>query len=441
MAGKIILFVSILRSGNREKLYMSPNGKQYMGLQTNEAPVQYLLENHPDISKIICVVTEEAQSETYNEGKLIQENAWEQFQKTVNTFYHKELEKIDWNSGQTFEMDILPEILGKIESDDTIYLETSGGKRDNVMYLTLLSRALTYLGVTIGQAVYSDFQKEEIKDITSQYRLFDLIGGMQDMASFGNVGKLREYFGNPASDSLIEDLLSTMEQLFENITLCRTRKIDDSMKAFNKALKQAEGCEDPLMRQLLPAFRKKFGKDKKLTIPRLILWCVDSDMVQQALTVYTERVPSYIIDIQKLLIVSDPERKLQTASDKKGTEYHDPCEMIFRDGFLQLAHRKNITPKEGEDNYITTLRNLSTCMEGTTLYALNCSCSHMHQIALDYLFLKDVRNMTNHAHSEATADNCHLDYYKEQNYPNIDKMTMIELKQFIRKAIRHLQNR
>ena len=161
-------------------------------------------------------------------------------------------------------MDILPKILEKIEAKDTIYLETSGGKRDNVMYLTLLSRALTYQGVTIGQAVYSDFEKKQIKDITDQYRLFDLIGGMQDMASFGNVGKLREYLGNPAEDILIENLLSAMEVLFENITLCRTKNIDASMESFNKALKEAENCENPLMRQLEWYHLSRVGKLTKL---------------------------------------------------------------------------------------------------------------------------------------------------------------------------------
>ena len=438
MANKIILFVSILRADSKEQSYSAPNGKTYTGLQTNEAPVQYLLETHPDISEIICVVTKEAEKEAYNEAgnKLILANAWEQFRKTIIKSSGKEPTKINWYSERSFEMDILPKILEKIEANDTIYLETSGGKRDNVMYLTLLSRALTYQGVTIGQAVYSDFEKKQIKDITDQYRLFDLIGGMQDMASFGNVGKLREYLGNPAEDILIENLLSAMEVLFENITLCRTKNIDASMESFNKALKEAENCENPLMRQLLPAFQKKFGKDKKLTIPRLIQWCVGSDMVQQALTVYTERIPAYVMNKSKMLRVT-PEELDRVSEKATDAAYRDPCTIAFTDGFLKLADRKKIWREEDDDTYITTLRNLQDCMKDSP-YTTAYSIQQLHQIALDYLFLKDVRNMTNHANAEVIAKDCHLKYYAENKYPDMNHINMKQLKQFIQDAIGHL---
>lgn len=450
MASKIVLFVSILQTGRAEKKYSAPNGKKYTGLQTNEAPVQYLLEAHPEISEIICVVTKEAQQAAER-----RENAWEQFQKTIIACWNKQPKKINWETEETeegFERDILPKLLEQIETNDTIYLETSGGKRDNVMYLTLLSRVLTYKGVTIGQAVYSDFQKDQIKDITDQYKLFDLIDGMQNMASFGNVGKLREYFGNSAEDKLIENLLSAMENMFENITLCRTSNIDSSVEKFNEALKEAEKCENPLMRQLLPAFRKKFGKDKKLTIPRLIRWCVDSDMVQQALTVYTERIPAYImtvidndtkgVDRSKPLQVTKEEfnrvkpNKDNNDENKKNREYRDDYLVVFMDGFLMLSK----DDEEYKDIRIRTLKNLKYYMTGSS-YTTAYNVNQLHQIALDYLFLKDVRNMTNHANIESKATEDRLNYYEKNGYPDINNMSMKKLKEFIEEAVEHLKNR
>lgn len=429
MAEKIILFVSILPESSGEQSYSAPNGKQYCGRQTNEAPVKYLLDVHPEISDILCIATEEAQTEYKNEknSRANRDNAWKYFCAKIE----KTPEKIDWKSGQSFESEIMPQILEKLEADDRIYLETSGGKRDNVMYLTLLSRALTYQGITIGQAVYSDFGECQIKDITNQYRLFDLIAGMQDMASFGNVGKLREYLNDTEKDDLIAELLNAMENLFENITLCRTAKIDDSMNAFNQALQNAANCKNPLIRQLLPAFRKKFGKDKQLTTPRLIQWCLDSDMVQQALTVYTERIPAYIIDTAKILNIPKEELESVPKNNRKG--YHDSCAVFFESKILQWKKGK----QGGEDNYIATLKSLKAGKRWP--YNTSYQTTQLHQILLDYIFLKDIRNMTNHANAESTAHKCHLKYYKENKYPDMNGMNMAELKQFIREAIGHLE--
>lgn len=436
MAKKIILFVSILGTSSKELPYAAPNGKAYRGLQTNEAPVQYLLETHRDISEIICIVTEEARTEGYDEtgNNLKRKNAWEHFQKTIAD---TKLTKIDWEARQSFEANILPQILEKIETNDTIYLETSGGKRNDVMYLILLSRVLTYQGVTIGQAVYSDYQEQEIKDITDQYRLFDLIGGMQDMASFGNVAKLREYLGKSAKDEKIENLLSAMEKLFENITLCRTQNIDASMVTFNEALEKAADCDNPLMRQLLPAFQKKFGKDKKLTVPKLIQWCIDSDMVQQALTVYTERIPAYIMKEREILKVTEEE--LDQRGKSKKAAYCDPYMLAFTDGFLNLAFGKTgLRSMGGDDTYVKTLRNLQILTKYSP-YTPASSIRHLHQITLDYLFVKDVRNMTNHAN--AVAKGGRLKYYAENKYPDMNKMSMQELKQFIQEALEHLNKK
>lgn len=64
-----------------------------------------------------------------------------------------------------------------------------------------------------------------------------------------------------------------MENLYETITLCKAKRIDACMQTFDAALTDAETCGDMMMRQLLPAFRKKFGK--KLTTPGLIKWCIE----------------------------------------------------------------------------------------------------------------------------------------------------------------------
>ena len=293
MAKKIILFLSQLHPGAKEQIYRCPDGSEVWGTQTNEAPVRFLLRAYPDITEILCIVTQEAE-----------ETAWAGFQDTVaREAPGVALRRVAFQEGQDFSADPLGEIVSSVETGDEILLAPTGSFRNAVMDLLLLSRVLSYKGITTARAVYSNYKTGEVEDVSRLIQMFELVGGMQELTSFGSVRTLRSYYAaQPAEkqDGKINDLLTAMEKLAETITLCRTRLIDQSLEQFNKALSEAENCDDPLMRTLLPVFRGKFGK--RLTTPGLIKWCVESDMLQQALTIYKERIPAYILRDRKDLL-------------------------------------------------------------------------------------------------------------------------------------------
>lgn len=222
----------------------------------------------------------------------------------------------------------LNEILSHVEPEDEILLETTGGLRNAIMYLLLLSRMLSYVSVRTVCAVYSQLNPAQIKDVSDLIAMFDLVGGMQELTSFGSVRTLRAYYGQEPEDPAVAALLTALEALGESITLCRTRQLDMRMKEFGRALSDAKQCNDPLMRALLPAFRNKFGR--KLNTVSLIKWCVESDMLQQALTVYTERIPTLIMTRGDLLRVAG----VQPIPAK---DYEDPDAVQFLQGFLLLS--------------------------------------------------------------------------------------------------------
>ena len=244
-AEKIILYLSAYNEKNTTSAsYECPVGKPVEGIQTNDAPVKYLLREHPNISEILCLVTPEAEKK-----------AWGCFQEVVREVSPKvRCRAISIPNRADFARDILPNVLSETRECGKIFLETTGGFRDAVMYLLLISRALSYAGVKTAGAVYSNYNDRKITDAMPIVSLFDLIGGMQEASSFGNVRTLREYYGKPAQDAHIEALLSAMERLWETIALCRTKQLPERMEAFNAAVDDAEKHADPLMRALLPAF-------------------------------------------------------------------------------------------------------------------------------------------------------------------------------------------
>ena len=250
MAKKIILFLSEFRQDAWEKEYVCPGDLRVTGRQTNEAPVKFLLRQQPDISEILCIVTPKAF-----------ETAWQKFSDEIQAAAPQvKLVQIPFADGADFTAGPLADIMQRVRQGDEIYLETTGGFRNAVMHLLLLSRILSYKGIRTAGAVYSNFAEGEIQDASHLISLFDFVGGMQELTSFGNTRTLRAYFGSPASDPYVEGLLKAVENLMEAITLCRTKEIDSSMQAFDEALAAAENCSDPLMRQLLPVFQRKFGK-------------------------------------------------------------------------------------------------------------------------------------------------------------------------------------
>lgn len=525
MATKIILFVSSLPRTLERATYLCPDGSTVEGAQTNEAPVCCLLERYPQVSEILCIVTPEAEP-AYRYLCDMLKPTWP---KLV-------LRRIPYREGEDFNGAPLSAVLSAVQAGDEILLETTGGFRNAVMYLLLLSRVLSYVGVRTVCAVYSNFPQKRIEDISHLIGLFDLVGGMQELSSFGSARTLRTCYGQNPADPAVGGLLTALEQLNETITLCRTNRLGERMNAFNQALEEAKNCADPLMRELIPAFRDKFGR--KLNTVSLIKWCVESDMLQQALTVYTERIPRLIMTRGDLLHWDK-----EVAPQISKQEHEDPNAVQFLKGFLMLSRslspskylreyvthhteqllqvmrgepveiplelkpavenlililklaypddsgyredwpehlppekaflaplgefpnkasspkgmlrtvetyerkylelllEQDVDMKLKKGDYISTLRHLEKLLPNSG-YTPICPMEQIKTIARDYLYIKMLRNLTNHANDTGTPDQQQLMAYLEPyGYPPLETITLEQMRQAIWDALDHLRTR
>lgn len=253
MPSKIILFLSDLKDGATEKEYICPDKKTVPGAQTNDAPVRYLLRSGRGVSEVICVVTE-----------LARQTALAHFEQLVHEAApNVQIVTVPYEEDQDFSQTAIPAILDKVKRRDRIYLDVTGGFRNANMHLLLLSRVLSYKGVHTAGAVYSNFKTSTVEDVSHLFRLFDLVGGMQELTGLGSVQTLRRYYeAEPgAQDSDVKELIDCVARLTEDITLCHTALIEQRMAEFNTAMKRARKCTDPLMRVLLDVFQRTFGKE------------------------------------------------------------------------------------------------------------------------------------------------------------------------------------
>ncbi|MCD7857116.1 MAG: TM1812 family CRISPR-associated protein [Clostridiales bacterium] len=434
---KIILFLSTPKRNESEQTYVCPDKSEVRGVRTNDAPIKYLLGKYPNVTEILCLVTNAAKK-----------TAWDDFNKVVEATGSKaKCVEIEFEEGTRLQ-EILPNILGCIGDGDELLLDVTGGFRNTMMYLMLISRALSYKGVKTACAVYSNFQqgreKQKVEDVTEILQVFDLIDGMQNLTSFGNVRALRSYYEGRPHDDKITALLDAVDKLWQSITLCRSNLVPGQITAFNQALRDAKECSDPLLQALLPAFRNKFGEE--MTIPSLIQWCAESDMIQQALTLYRERIPAYIMNERTDILAVKP--KIPPINMKNYPNYDTQGEARFYTQFLNIGHGwyagaygKDAykAAKEKEGDYLITLKNFEKALP-QSIFEARCSVEQLRTITMDYLYIRALRNMVNHASDEAQKNQQALNKYlaEEGHYKIPDETNAEDVKYAILTGLKHL---
>lgn len=436
-AQKIILFLSDLKVGAAEQTYACPDGSKVVGTQTNEAPVKYLLGAYPGVCEVLCIVTEKVMTPVKTpEGiittslKTFQEMMGEQAPEVTVT-------PIEFKDEEDFANGPLAEIMSRVKKGDEILLDTTGGLRDAIMQLLLVSRALSFSGIPTVGAVYANYGAKQIVDCSHLIGLFDLVGGMQEMASFGSVKTLREYYGDKAEEK-VKTLLDAMEGLQEDITLCRTGNLDRRIEAFNDAMKGAKDCGDPLVKALLPAFQDKF--DKELNIPGLIHWCINSDMLQQALTLYKERIPIFILkDRTDDLVERKPLEDMGSWAQKNFTknlsekkDYETDEEFIFR-RYLSLNWIQRQLENQKQPEKVK--------LKSSYLY-IKCFADQLRDIIMDYQYIRMLRNMINHAQEQgAQSQRQQMEYLAGFGYKPLDKMGAEDIRVALERGLENLNKR
>ncbi len=388
MAKKIIMFVSDYKEGATRENYLCPDGETWVdGAQTNEAPVKYLLRENPGISEIIGIVTEaavdtwdylqdvlaekdpresdlaevslndvtsdlgmfyaDAGAEPLPKRRLAECTAWlaasyaeaeEQPEPAASGGPSFRKVEYDETKGEVFR-DLIPKILERVQEGDEIFWETTGGFRNATMYLLLLSRILSYCGIATSGAVYSvrdaknHGKNNKIEDLSQLIGLFDLVGGMQELTNQGDVRTLIKYYDSPNAQTEMQEVVSAMGSLNDSITLCRIGDLEQKIDDFNAAVAAAEATPDQLQRLLLGKFKAAYGGDK-LDTEQYIRWFLKNDMIQQALTVYTEHIVRYIVAKGNLFTLAKT-GKDKNLKDSYATKFN---EEFLQDGFSTYCY-------------------------------------------------------------------------------------------------------
>lgn len=378
----LILFLSTYKFNAKEWPYY---GTEYeiKGRQTPDAPTKYFLKHlnkkGKKIDNILCITSQKTNDKSVNKNEpdKIYDSAFEDYENMLKEFcIESELKLpnlIKLNFDYDFEndtsikdtdiyRDLCKSIAERLEPGDTIYIDYTSGIRDTSLLIILMIRYLEYTGIKCGGMIYSyydndDKTKNKIIDIKSTYDLFELLNGVNEFASFGKSKSLSNYYKNIWSGKEenyreISELIDVMDKFSDMMSLCIVEDMDKIIDDLNekisavKKLKEEKDLSDDqnklmvyMFLNLIKEIEKKFylGKGEKITYINLIKWCLDNDLIQQALTLYVEKMPEYYEECN--FFNKNDESLLDTINDRK-FNYNDSSQVFYSGLFINIQDSK-----------------------------------------------------------------------------------------------------
>lgn len=201
----------------------------------------------------------------------------------------------------------------------TIHADMTGGMRNASMMMLGVMRLLNFSGLQMGRILYSNWEQNRdvnyVEDSQAQdvYRFFDLVAGATEFAKYGSVEKLADYYNIDVFEQKpytaecglnreLYELVNAMGYFAQSIKLCHYGELEDAcallaekIQAFTNLAPQNYDANDKLFATLLPTIEESYktvlSAHDDLDI---ITWCVKQGHLQQAMTLYTERVPEFI---------------------------------------------------------------------------------------------------------------------------------------------------
>lgn len=215
----------------------------------------------------------------------------------------------------------------------TLHADMTGGMRNASMMMLGVMRLLEYSQIKMGRVLYSYWERGRVEDSADVYRFFDLVAGAKEFVNYGSVIELNSYFDKEKETSAeLKGLLDAMRNFSESIKLCQygefkkaIRDLGENIKLFSQKLDAQSDANDRLFSTMLPIIQRSYGpllaSDNDLEI---IEWCVKRGYLQQAMTLYTERVPEFIFDKGLLAVSDQAEAKIEDdynkfLKDRRGT--------------------------------------------------------------------------------------------------------------------------
>lgn len=321
----LLLFLSPLRPN--EAHYEKIGGEAIK--MTNESAVLYLLKKNISLDKVFIIASKRVRSpiaadnpQTHLDFFLERLGAFAPNVET-STYEFDEDKTGDENIKSVTEMARLIQDFAK-GAEVALHVDLTGGMRHVNLIMLELTRLLEYSNLTVGSVLYSNYDFEtkivNVEELKNIYDIFQLMAGVEEFVNFGSVNALEKYYQGKERSESLKNLLAAMKNFAGAIKLCHYGQFREAIINLHDAVKDfkpaADDVEDMLMARLIERIRKDYHGlivNRDLDDLAVIRWCLEKDYLQQALTLYTERIPEYLGNKRLITQRADEYRKLEAA--------------------------------------------------------------------------------------------------------------------------------
>lgn len=306
--------------GAKEISYsLDETGEKYKGTQTNDAPIRCLVEHvkktNGILKRVICITSHMVLNQPADESQfsrfkryvnvLALENGINDRIEFVSVPYdydEKNYEKVDY--GKKLPAMIYQKLstcFETISEGEEVYIDYTGGFRDISFLMTSIIRFLEFKGLTCGEIVYSNIMNQKLFNIHYIYDIYQLINGINEFTNTGNARELAKVYQKEKDENPAGDLISRLIDFSDALSICDIGSLDEKVNGLVAAIDVIEKDESSdikstMMKTMAPIIRRKMYLDEGFDYPRIIRWCVENNMIQQAATIYTDKMPKYYFD-------------------------------------------------------------------------------------------------------------------------------------------------
>lgn len=325
---------------------------------------------------------------------------------------------------------VIREICGLITADDDIYIDTSGGTRTSANMLQLLAKILEYKGYRLVGSFYANINYvrpriETTKDFTELTMLADAVN---EFVHTGRSYQLSECFKGEKHEEIAE-LIKYMDEFTDRIQLCSISELDDTLTKMRRQIEkvreiQSDETKIVILENLLPVIEDKFfkGGSGGIDYCRMIKWCLENGLIQQAVTIYIEKMPKYIFD-NRILICDEKYYREFKGKNENNPFKQNTDAVIFYDEFMDsVAYDEKLRVKKLQKAIKEIYKNKNRYTYDNDLHQYMTVFKDMKKIHTSK-FRKYIEDISNSTYSGITDEERDIvNYCLDEKFGSFEKM-------------------